>query len=99
MTSIYIRHEVADYDAWKPHFDDHASVREEHGAQGYHLFRGVENPDEVSIVFEWDGIESARQFFASSDVREAMREAGVVGDPEISYLDEVESSTPRRTAA
>lgn len=99
MASIYIRHEVADYDAWKPYFDEHASVREEHGEQGYHLFRGVENPNEVSILFEWDGVENARRLFESSDTRELMADAGVVGAPEIHFLDEMESSMPRRTAA
>lgn len=99
MASVYMRHEVADYDAWKSHFDEHVSAREKHGAQGYHLFRGVENPNEVSILFEWDGTESARQFFQSSGIQDVMSEAGVVSDPEIRFLDEVESSMPRHAPA
>ncbi|MFB6106526.1 MAG: antibiotic biosynthesis monooxygenase [Halobacteriaceae archaeon] len=95
MANVLIRHTVRDFDEWKTHFDARADVREEHGAHGYQLFRDAEDGDEVTILFEWDSTENARRFFEESDVRDVMADAGVVGDPDVWFLDEVEASIPR----
>lgn len=91
MIHVLVSHTVESYDRWKPHFDDHASTRGEHGERGYHLFRGTRNPNEVVVLFEWDSEEHAREFIDSSDLRRVMREAGVVGRPDVRILDEVET--------
>jgi quinol monooxygenase YgiN len=93
MATVFVKHTVADFDAWKPHFDDHANVREQYGEQGYTLYTDAENPTEVTILFEWDSAENAQKFIDESDLKEVMQEAGVVGDPEIQMLDEVEMKT------
>lgn len=93
MVNVLIRHTVSDYDAWKTHFDEHASTRREHGSQGYSLFSVSEEPNELVILFDWDSVENAQRFLDSSDLRDVMTEAGVVGEPEIRFLDEIESKT------
>lgn len=91
MATVLIKHTVESYDSWKPAFDEHGSTRMESGSKGYRLFQTTEDPNEVVILFEWDSAENARRFLESSDLHDVMREAGVVGDPEIHFLDEVES--------
>jgi hypothetical protein len=42
------------------------------------------------ILLEWDDLENARQFAQSEDLREIMQRYGVVGQPDIYFLEEVE---------
>jgi len=39
MTTLVITHAVAEYDAWKQVFDEHAASRREHGCLSEELFR------------------------------------------------------------
>ncbi len=92
MPYLLIRHNVEDYAKWKPLYDENAGARKANGSKGAHLFRNADNPDEIVILFEWDDLEKARQFSQSADLREAMQKAGVIGMPDLYFLDEVEQT-------
>jgi hypothetical protein len=51
-----------------------------------HLLRNIDDPNEVIILFELEDLQKAREFSASSDLRERMQEAGVVDKPDIYFL-------------
>lgn len=99
MVHVLIRHAVEDYDRWKPYYDDNARARQESGSLGYRLFKSAADPNELVMLFEWDSMENAQSFFDSSDLREVMTEAGVRGEPEFQFLEELEAKTPERPAA
>ena len=90
MPYLLIDHTVQDYQEWKPHFDDHASTRAEHGCEGGQLFHKEGDETEIVALFEWDSLENAREFAASEDLHEKMDEAGVVGEPELQFLEQIE---------
>ena len=93
-TVALVRHRVADFDAWKKMYDDFAPIQAEHGVQAHQVLRSIENPNDVIVTHTFDSPETARAFFAMPELKEAMREGGVDADAvEISYFDEVESST------
>lgn len=94
MATILIRHTVEDFEQWKAGFDDHDSTRTEFGQLGYQLYQGSEDPNEVVVLLYWDSTENAVRFMEESDLAEVMEEAGVVGEPEILFLDEVEAKKP-----
>lgn len=96
MPTILIRHRVANYDEWRPHYDAHAKTRTSQGEQGARVFQTADNPNDVVIMFEWDSMENATRFIDSEDLREVMADAGVVGKPEITYLDEVSAKAPEK---
>ena len=81
---------VEDYEKWRPGFDEDISTRRESGSKGGLLFRNADDPNEVVILLEWDDLENARQFAQSEDLREIMQRYGVVGQPDIYFLEEVE---------
>ena len=96
MTSTIslVRHRVADFDAWKKVYDDFAPIQAERGVQSHQVLRSIESPNEVIVTHTFDSPEVARAFFATPELKEAMSKAGVKADSvEISYFDEVESST------
>jgi hypothetical protein len=83
---MLIRHKIADFGAWKPHFDEHATTRRANGSRGGRLFRGAADPNEVVVLLEWDDLERARLFAVSYDLREVMERAGVTDCPDIWFL-------------
>ena len=97
MIHVIIRHKVADYGRWKEVFDAHLSTRKANGEIAFRLFLSVEDPRDVTLVMDWDGLDRARRFAASEDLKQAMQKAGVVGEPEIRFLED--AYTVRRSAA
>jgi heme-degrading monooxygenase HmoA len=86
MPSLFIRHRVADYTAWKPIFDAHGMTRRANGSQGGRILRSADDPHEVLVLLEWDDLRRARLFVDSDDLREAMHRAGVTDQPDIWFL-------------
>jgi heme-degrading monooxygenase HmoA len=88
MPYVLIRHRVGNYAKWKRAFDAHGAVRRTHGSKGGRLFRSAKNPREVLLLLRWNDLRGARRFVKSADLRKAMKNAGVKGRPEISFLEE-----------
>jgi hypothetical protein len=42
------------------------------------------------ILFEWEDLSKARQFAESEDLCKAMERAGVMGKPDLNFLNEIE---------
>lgn len=87
MTVVRVIHHVRDYDAWKPVFDEHQAVREQHGAQGHAIFRDASDPNLVTIVNRFATAEGAQAFAAHPSLPEAMQRAGVDSAPDIAFLE------------
>lgn len=80
---------VADFDQFLATFTTKgAEVRREHGSRGTQLYRNLEDPSEVTVVFDWDH-DAFRQFMASSEGQAVMREAGLQGKPDATFLEHV----------
>jgi len=88
MAHILVRQNVEDYGKWKPAFDAHQSFRSENGSKGGKVFQSANDPNEVFVLLEWENIESLRKFSQSEGLKEAMKEAGVVGMPNVYILEE-----------
>jgi heme-degrading monooxygenase HmoA len=86
MTHLLVRHNVTDFTKWKPVYDAHLAARQQAGLREKNLLRSVNNPNEVVLLFEAEDLQKAQAFTESSDLLAAMQEAGVVGKPEILFL-------------
>ena len=86
MTYLLVRHQVADFSKWKPVYDAHLATRQKAGLREKNLLRGIDNPNEVILLFEAEDLKKAQAFTESSDLREAMQKAGVVGKPDFLFL-------------
>lgn len=87
MVKNYVRHTVADFDAWKIVYDQHDATRKQFGCKKSEVFTNHQNPNEVLVVTEWDSKEQAEKFDASPDLRAAMKNAGVASIPEFSFAE------------
>lgn len=97
MVHMIIRHKVADYFRWKEAFDAHLNTRRAAGETDYRVLQSVDDPREVTIFLDWDSLERARRFVGSEDLKQAMQKAGVVGDPDVRFLEDARAV--RRSAA
>lgn len=90
MPHLIIRHKIEDYDRWKPVFDEHGPTRAEFGSTGYQLMRSADDPNELFMLFEMRDLDRAKELVSSDDLREKMQDAGVAGQPDFYFLEEVE---------
>jgi heme-degrading monooxygenase HmoA len=83
---------VQDFAKWKENFDseESAKARKAGGEILHRIFRSVDDPNTIVGLWESDTLENMRKFAHSDELREAMREAGVMGIPETYYMEEVE---------
>lgn len=83
------RLKVEDYAKWKPVFDQISAARRASGAKKGILLRDADNPNEITILIEWDNLENARKFIQSDVVKNALKKSGAIRS-DFYYLNEVE---------
>jgi heme-degrading monooxygenase HmoA len=93
MSYLLVKQNVGEFNKWKSLYDKHSDTRKASGSKGARMFRNTNNPNETLLLFEWNNIENARKFTQSDDLRQKMQEAGVIGQPDIFFLDEVERTS------
>lgn len=96
MPHLAVRHQVQGYNRWKPVFDRFAPQRQTAGEIPYQIYHTDEDPNHIILLFEWDTMANAKAFVASDseDLRSAMEEAGVVGEPVFFFLNAGDSGRP-----
>jgi len=97
MVHVVVRHKVADFGKWKQVFDAFLNHRMAGGETGFRVFQSIDDPRDVTVLADWESLERARRFMTSDNVRDAMKSAGVVGDVDISYVQD--AAAVRRTSA
>lgn len=90
MTQLLVIQQVENYQQWKKVFDSSASNRKAASSSGGPVFRDADNPNNVVVLLHFADGEKARRYTQSDDLREAMQEAGVTGQPVVYFLDEVD---------
>ena len=81
MVRMFLRHEVADYDAWREVYDRFDRGRL--GVVSAAVYRSLDDPNDVTVVHDFESTESAHAFADASDLENAMRDAGVTSTPTI----------------
>lgn len=89
---MFVIHKVADYDAWKKVFDEHESGRIAEGISTIVVARNLDDPSEVAVSFSAADLEILKQHLEKPEIKEAMQQAGVVGEPNVMFSRKVPSS-------
>jgi len=92
--SVFVAHEVEDFDKWKAAFDAHTEARKGAGAIWHSVSRDAENENKVYVHIVGTDVAKATAFLESDDLKNVMQEAGVKGKPEISLANDVEIKSP-----
>jgi hypothetical protein len=83
MATLFVRHQAADYAAWRQVYDAFQPKARTLGVQADAVYQAVDNPNEITVTHDFATLESAQAFAASPELRSAMHDAGVVGAPTI----------------
>jgi hypothetical protein len=83
MTTLFVRHQVADYAQWRRVYDTFAPTQQALGVQDQAVYQGIDNPNDITVRHEFTTLEAAQAFGGSSELRSAMHDAGVEGAPTV----------------
>ncbi len=90
MVTLVVHHRVRDYGVWKPIFDAHETVRRGHGEIEHRVYRDIHDPNRVVVHNDFPSEEAARGFLEDPSLKQAMAQAGVEGEPGISFMERAE---------
>jgi heme-degrading monooxygenase HmoA len=88
MAKLYVHHKIADYPAWRKFFDDMTTIRTRFGCTGHQVFQSPSDPNEITVLTDWRSVEDARAYATSPDLKEGMKNAGVISQPDVMFLAE-----------
>lgn len=90
---VVVKHKVADFEKWLPHYEGHDSMRMANKLHSYVIGRGVEDPNMVVVVVKADDIAMAKAFSKDASLKNAMQKGGVKGAPTFNFLTMVYQDT------
>jgi len=90
MPYVLIRHKVADYAKWKAAVLAFKQIRKGSGEKSFCVCRNARNSNDVTVFCAWDTTARMKAFMKSADLRNAMKDAGVISKPEVTYFKTME---------
>jgi len=90
MPYIMIRHQVANYAQWKRGVKAFAQFRKASGEKCFYACRGSKDPNDLLVWCEWDNTARMKKFAKSRELRKAMKGAGVISKPEVTFYGKME---------
>jgi hypothetical protein len=82
MAKIFMQHPVADYEKWRPIFDEDAPRREASGLTGVRVLRDADDPRSVWLVADGDPAK-VEEMLQDPELGKTMQEAGVTAPPQL----------------
>jgi hypothetical protein len=90
MTTVFVHHRVADYNAWRPEYDRVMKEDWSKDIRTHHVWRGQDDPNLVIVATTYDSREAAQRLMNNAMLGEAMGRGGVIqSSVRIDYVDEV----------
>ncbi len=83
MTTLFVRHQVADYARWRQVYDGFAPTQKALGVLDHAVYQDVDNPNDITVRHEFATLDAAQAFGGSSELGSAMHDAGVEGPPTV----------------
>jgi len=89
MATMFVRHTVADYAAWRRIFDAFAPTQEAMGVTDKAVYQAVDNANDITVKHDFATVEDAKAFAGSAELKAAMQDAGVTSAPTIWFTNKV----------
>jgi quinol monooxygenase YgiN len=77
MTIMFVRHHVADYDAWRHVYDSVGEMQRQAGVTEAAVYRAEDDPNDILVMHRFNSSGEAHSFMENPDLRQAMADAGV----------------------
>lgn len=86
MATLIVQHKVQDYALWRKIFDDDEQTRKESGSTGFQVLKSASDPNDLTVIMDWSSVDAAKAFATSDSLKEKMKNAGVISQPEVMFL-------------
>jgi hypothetical protein len=86
MAKLLVHHKVQDYSAWRKIFDEDDQRREEYGSTGVQVLKSANDPNDLTVIMDYPSVDAAKAFATSDALKEKMKDAGVISQPQITFL-------------
>jgi hypothetical protein len=83
MTTLFVRHTVSNYKAWRKVYDAFGPIQKAKAAKAEAVYQAADNPNDVTVTHDFASVKDAQSFVASEELKKAMQSAGVIGAPTI----------------
>ena len=83
MTTLFVRHTVKDYAAWRKAYDGFKPVQKQKGVTAEAVYQAADNPNDITVTHEFANAAAAQAFITAPELKKAMESAGVVGAPTV----------------
>ncbi len=90
-----VQHPVANYDTWKPFFDNDDSARIAYGLTTLGIGRGIDDPNQVILFFRVTDTAKASQFMDRPELKDLMQKAGVTAAPTTDIVHTIRNDTTK----
>lgn len=85
--TLLVRHNVADYAAWRAVYDEVDALRVSHGCTAQRVLQLPDDPNDVIAIHEFPTVDQARGFTDDPGLEEAMGRGGVTSPPRIEIFE------------
>ena len=89
MATMFIRHTVSDYKAWRKVYDDVGPMQKAGGVTAQAVYQAADNLNDITVTHEFGAVEAAQTLAKSDELKKATQRAGVVGAPTIWFANKV----------
>ena len=86
--TVIVSLKVAEFSKWKAGFDAHAEERAEAGLNAV-AHQNIDEPNNAIVIGTAPSKESFLAFFTTPETQEMQKKAGVLGPPEIKFINPV----------
>ena len=93
-----IQHDVSDFAIWKKAYDADLERRNQAGLKEMLILKGVENPNSITIIFEFKDIKVVTGMMNDPALAETMKKAGVISKPVFTTFNVLNSSAAQGNA-
>jgi hypothetical protein len=87
--TLAVRHQVADYAAWRAVYDELEPLRAQHGCTAKSVLASPGDPNDLFVTHDFPTVEQAEAFAHDPGLAEGMARAGVAGPPRIEIFTSV----------
>jgi hypothetical protein len=87
MIHLFVRQDVTNYEEWCFAYDRFWRDQDAHGAPIRTVYQSIDNPNDITVEHIFKNRDDARAIIASDDLAQAMTDAGVLGKPQIWFIE------------
>ena len=83
MATLFVRHTVTDYAAWRRIFDAFGPTQKALGVTEKAVYQDADDANHITVTHDFASLEAAKAFAGSPELKNAMHDAGVNSAPTI----------------